>query len=283
MVDFGKILHAKSSPCNDNLPWWKGCASESVAFCLQVKRSGTTADRIAALTLSVRESGVANFQELDPLLSLMENRKGTREMVARSMEALAELFRLCLLPDRKLKFFSSHPVHVCPHQKMSRLSLFYIYIYCLAESLMEFIGVLSHLYCLGVGAMMHDSARWRHYVSKNDSFQSYYLNARSVCFHVYMGFAVNVVEQGGFCHACIPILWPGCHLAASSLWTRVARLSDWQWQSLCNMLLLPCLSSCRQTLTTQKWYCRQCTLSNYLARVNSYYTAFHPCTTIFLK
>lgn len=78
----------------------------------QVKIEGTSADRIAALTLSIRESSLANVSELEPLLAFMEKRKGSRELVARSMEALGELFRMYLLPDRKLKFFEQQSVHV---------------------------------------------------------------------------------------------------------------------------------------------------------------------------
>lgn len=78
----------------------------------QVKVEGTSADRIAALTLSIRESSLANVSELEPLLTFMEKRKGSRELVARSMEALGELFRMYLLPDRKLKFFEQQLVHV---------------------------------------------------------------------------------------------------------------------------------------------------------------------------
>eukprot|EP00803_Ostreobium_quekettii_P011125 evm.model.scf_2095.2 EVM.evm.TU.scf_2095.2 scf_2095:4356-12404(-) len=91
----------------------------------QVRRTGTTGDKIAALTISIRESAVANLEELDPLLLLMEKRKGTREMVARSMEALAELFSICLLPDRKLKFFKDQPVHLVSTDRNGRRQLLY--------------------------------------------------------------------------------------------------------------------------------------------------------------
>lgn len=81
---------------------------------------GTSADRIAALTLSIRESALANIHELEALLSLMEKRKGSRELVARSMEALGELFKMYLLPERKLKFFEQQPVEVGSSEQLQK-------------------------------------------------------------------------------------------------------------------------------------------------------------------
>ncbi|GMH33497.1 hypothetical protein BSKO_01331 [Bryopsis sp. KO-2023] len=82
------------------------------AYLQKVKIGGTSADRIAALTLLIRESALANVHELEPLLNFMEKRSGSRELVARSMEALSELFKMYLLPERKLMFFEQQPVHL---------------------------------------------------------------------------------------------------------------------------------------------------------------------------
>ena len=47
----------------------------------QVRRSGTTADKVAALTLLVQESAVANLKALDSLLSWVQKRKGGKDVV----------------------------------------------------------------------------------------------------------------------------------------------------------------------------------------------------------
>ena len=48
----------------------------------QVRRSGTTSDKIAALTLLLQESAVANLRSLDALLNWVIKRKGGRNVVA---------------------------------------------------------------------------------------------------------------------------------------------------------------------------------------------------------
>ena len=58
----------------------------------QVRRSGTTSDKVAALTLLLQESAVANLRSLDALLSWVLKRKGGRNVVAQV------LVRTCSCP-----------------------------------------------------------------------------------------------------------------------------------------------------------------------------------------
>ena len=48
----------------------------------QVRRSGTTSDKVAALTLLLQENAVANLRSLDALLTWVLKRKGGRNVVA---------------------------------------------------------------------------------------------------------------------------------------------------------------------------------------------------------
>ncbi len=54
----------------------------------QVRRSGTTSDKVAALTLLLQESAVANLKSLDALLNWVIKRKGGRNVVAQVRVAL---------------------------------------------------------------------------------------------------------------------------------------------------------------------------------------------------
>ena len=69
-------------------------------------------DRIAAYSLMIRDSVVANIDAMDYLLSLAEKQKGSRELVVHALKALAELFKCFLLPDRKLSHFEDCPIQV---------------------------------------------------------------------------------------------------------------------------------------------------------------------------
>lgn len=52
------------------------------------------------------------MRSLDALLSMVQKRKGGREVVRHAIEALQEAFLTFLLPDRKLKFFTQQPLQV---------------------------------------------------------------------------------------------------------------------------------------------------------------------------
>lgn len=71
------------TPCNK----CKACCAgrkngQDARWLQQVRRSGTTSDRVAALTLLLQESVVANLRSLDVLLNWVIKRKGGRNVVA---------------------------------------------------------------------------------------------------------------------------------------------------------------------------------------------------------
>lgn len=78
----------------------------------QIREQGTHVDKIAAFSLLIRDSIIANIHEMDYLLNLVEKQKGSRDLVIRSMKALGELFLRYLLPDRKLLFFEDRSLAV---------------------------------------------------------------------------------------------------------------------------------------------------------------------------
>lgn len=96
----------------------------------QARRSGTTADKVAALTVLIQESTVANLKALDQLVTLANKRIGTRSIVGSAMDALRELFVSILLPsDRKLRFFEQQPLEAVqrrPAKEKDRYLLYWI-------------------------------------------------------------------------------------------------------------------------------------------------------------
>lgn len=77
-------------------------------FVKSVLKSGTVADKTAALTLSIAESPLHNLSNLQTLLN-MSKKKGRREALL-AVESLCELAENNLLPDRKLLYFQDQPV-----------------------------------------------------------------------------------------------------------------------------------------------------------------------------
>lgn len=95
---FEARAHGNSS--NQDLKWLQ-----------QARRSGTTTDKIAALTVLIQESVVANLRAVDHLLVMANKRVGTRSVVGNTMDAMKELFVNVLLPpNRKLLFFEQQPI-----------------------------------------------------------------------------------------------------------------------------------------------------------------------------
>ena len=77
----------------------------------KAKEAGTVSDKVAAATLLLRESAVANLGSLDMLLNWVTRNKGGKNVVGQAVEALKELFATgVLLPDRKLRFFHDQPL-----------------------------------------------------------------------------------------------------------------------------------------------------------------------------
>jgi len=95
---FEARAHGNSS--NQDLKWLQ-----------QARRSGTTTDKIAALTVLIQETVVSNLRAVDQLLVMANKRVGTRSVVANTMDAMKELFVNVLLPpSRKLLFFEQQPI-----------------------------------------------------------------------------------------------------------------------------------------------------------------------------
>lgn len=80
----------------------------------QARRSGTTQDRIAALTVLVTEHAIGSIGALDALLHMAGKRAGGKQVVGTALDALQELFVDKLLPDRKLRFFEQQPLQTLP-------------------------------------------------------------------------------------------------------------------------------------------------------------------------
>ena len=71
-----------------------------------VLRSGTTSDKVAAMTLLVQESPMHNMASLQKLLDLAAKKGGAREGRTMACDALKDLLLQNLLPERKLRWFA---------------------------------------------------------------------------------------------------------------------------------------------------------------------------------
>eukprot|EP00898_Chlorokybus_atmophyticus_P004404 jgi/Chlat1/4965/Chrsp32S04947 len=91
-----------------------------------VRQSGTTSDKLAALTVIVQEEAMANLRSLDVLLGMVESKGGKRQ-AAQVMDALKELFLLSLLPDRKLRPFEQQPLGTLNSSTQRATQLLYWY------------------------------------------------------------------------------------------------------------------------------------------------------------
>ena len=94
-------------------------------FFVQVRRSGTTRDQIAANALLVQQSALHNIRALDELISLSCKRGGAQAAAGHAVDALKELFTECLLPDRRLVGFDARPVHRVKPSKAGDKQLLY--------------------------------------------------------------------------------------------------------------------------------------------------------------
>ncbi|CAI7878157.1 unnamed protein product, partial [Closterium sp. NIES-54] len=85
-------------------------SSSDARWLAAVRRSGTAADRVAALTVVIQDDPVANLTNLDALLAMVVN-KATKRHALGAMDALSELFTASLLPDsRKLRWLHQQPL-----------------------------------------------------------------------------------------------------------------------------------------------------------------------------
>jgi ribosome biogenesis protein MAK21 len=93
-------VRAHGNSSNQDLKWLQ-----------QARRSGTTTDKIAALTVLIQETVVSNLRAVDQLLVMANKRVGTRSVVGNTLDAMKELFVNVLLPpSRKLLFFEQQPI-----------------------------------------------------------------------------------------------------------------------------------------------------------------------------
>ncbi|GIM15448.1 hypothetical protein Vretimale_18225, partial [Volvox reticuliferus] len=110
----------------------------------QVRRAGTSTDKLAAATLLVQESVVSNMKALDQLVSLATKRSGGKELVRQALEALQELFTNALLPDRKLKFLEQQPLQdLPPGRDGEKLLLLWWTEDCVKRRYAEFVTALE--------------------------------------------------------------------------------------------------------------------------------------------
>ncbi|CAM6017455.1 unnamed protein product [Sphagnum balticum] len=93
---------------------------------MTARRSGTLADKVAAMTVMLQDNPVLNLRTLDALLGLVTSKGGKRQ-AAIGMDALKELFLASLLPDRKLKFLGQQPLRLLYNSKEAASLLLYWY------------------------------------------------------------------------------------------------------------------------------------------------------------
>jgi ribosome biogenesis protein MAK21 len=93
---------------------------------MTARRSGTLADKVAAMTVMLQDNPVLNLRTLDALLGLVTSKGGKRQ-AAIGMDALKELFLASLLPDRKLKFLAQQPLRLLYNSKEAASLLLYWY------------------------------------------------------------------------------------------------------------------------------------------------------------
>ncbi|GBG69517.1 hypothetical protein CBR_g4353 [Chara braunii] len=108
-----------------------------------VRQSGTSVDKVAAMTVAVQEDPIANIRSLDALLNMMES-KGGKKFAAMATDSLRELFLRSLLPDRKLKFLHQQRLDVLPPGKEGwKLLLLWFWEDRLKQRFERFVGVVE--------------------------------------------------------------------------------------------------------------------------------------------
>lgn len=100
----------------------------NLAARVQARAAGTQRDKVAAHTLLVQESAIANVAALDALLSLVGKTSGGKDAVGQALDALQELFKSVLLPDRPLVAFEARPLRAVKPSKAGdrRLLLWWV-------------------------------------------------------------------------------------------------------------------------------------------------------------
>eukprot|EP00002_Diphylleia_rotans_P025457 TRINITY_DN5035_c0_g1_i2.p1 TRINITY_DN5035_c0_g1~~TRINITY_DN5035_c0_g1_i2.p1 ORF type:complete len:817 (-),score=192.36 TRINITY_DN5035_c0_g1_i2:57-2507(-) len=104
-----------------------------------VLKSGTTSDKLGALTLLIQENPFCNMRALDQLLGMAQ--KKSRREAEQSIIALKDLFVTNLLPDRKLMHFRNQPL--MSKDRSDDHLLFWIFEEALKEKYGQFIQILE--------------------------------------------------------------------------------------------------------------------------------------------
>ncbi len=112
-----------------------------------VLRSGTTSDKVAAMTLLVQESPMHNLASLQKLLDLASKRGGAREGRTMACDALKDLMLQTLLPERKLRWFAQQPLADLPAdeaspERIARLRYWY-FEDAVKRSYIDFLAILE--------------------------------------------------------------------------------------------------------------------------------------------
>ena len=112
-----------------------------------VLRSGTTSDKVAAMTLLVQESPMHNLGSLQKLLDLAGKKGGAREGRTMACDALKDLMLQNLLPERKLRWFAQQPLGDLPDdegdpERVARLR-FWFFEDALKRSYIDFLAILE--------------------------------------------------------------------------------------------------------------------------------------------
>ena len=112
-----------------------------------VLRSGTTSDKVAAMTLLVQESPMHNLASLQKLLDLAGKRGGAREGRTMACDALKDLMLQTLLPERKLRWFAQQPLADLPadegsSERMTRLRYWH-FEDAVKRSYIDFLAILE--------------------------------------------------------------------------------------------------------------------------------------------
>lgn len=118
-----------------------GKMSSDDKYLATMMKSGTLADRVAALTLTIQSSPFHSLSRLGQLIT-MASKKARRESMM-AVDSLKDLFINNLLPDdRRLNFFHQNPLHH-PSVTDEHLVLWF-YEHCLKTAFAQLVGVLAN-------------------------------------------------------------------------------------------------------------------------------------------
>ncbi|XP_024524800.1 CCAAT/enhancer-binding protein zeta [Selaginella moellendorffii] len=116
--------------------------SSDMRMIQSARRSGTSGDKVAAMTILIQENPVANLQTLDSLLAMVTSKGGKRHALS-GLDVLKELFIMSLLPDRKLTYFARQPLATLPETKEGAiLLLWWFWEDCIKERYEKFVNAV---------------------------------------------------------------------------------------------------------------------------------------------